>query len=113
MLHRLRVAPQPTHRTPRLLLRVPQHRLPAPVLLIPTCQPSANKFLVQVAPIRQDDLGGGAFAPIDVADLHRDRLSESQSAGKLLRACRMAASSRGRRSTKAESVLTRRCASFG
>src|ERR1019366_1236805 len=77
--HRLRVAPQPALRIPRLLLQIPQRRLPARVLLIPPCQPSANKCLVQVPPIRQDDLGGGAVAPINVADLHRDRLSASQS----------------------------------
>jgi hypothetical protein len=40
-------------------------------------------------------------------DLQRDRLSESQSPGNLLRTCRMAASSRGRRSSYAGSVLTR------
>src|ERR1017187_6269305 len=100
MLHWLRVAAQPMLRSPRFL-QIPQHRLPAPVLLIPPCQPSA-KFLVQVPPSRQDDLGGGAFALIDVADLHRDRLSESQSPVELLGSCPMAASSRGRRSTKAE-----------
>src|ERR1035437_4147270 len=94
MLHWLRVAPQPMLRSPRFL-QIPQHRLPAPVLLIPPCQPSANKFLVQVPPSRQDDLGGGAFAPINVADFHRHRLSESQIPGELLGACRMAASSRG------------------
>src|ERR1017187_5135749 len=99
---RLRIDPQSALRRPRFLLQIPQHRLPARVLLIPPCQPGANKFLVQVPPIRQGDLGGGAFAPIDVADLHRDRLSESQSPVELLGACPMAASSRGRRSTKAE-----------
>src|ERR1035438_10329327 len=85
-------------RRPRFLLQIPQHRLPARVLLIPPCQPSANKFLVQVRPIRQNDLGGGAFAPIDVADLHRDRLSESQSPVELLGACpRWTARSKRRR----------------
>src|SRR5664280_2691317 len=58
--HRLRIDPLPALRRPRLLLQIPQHRLPAPVLLIPPCQPGANKFLVQVPPIRQDDLGGSA-----------------------------------------------------
>ena len=90
--HRLRIDPLPALRRPRLLLQIPQHRLPAPVLLIPPCQPGANKFLVQVAPIRQDGLGGDAFVPVDVADLHRDRLSESQIPGELLGACRVAAS---------------------
>src|ERR1017187_7073475 len=112
-LHRLRVAPQPTLRIPRLLRQIPQHRLPACALLIPPCQPGANNLLVQVPPIRQDGLGGSAFVPIDVADLHRDRLSESQSPVELLGACPMAASSRSRRSTKAGSVLTCHCASYG
>src|ERR1039457_2993590 len=77
MLHWLRVAPQPMLRSPRFL-QIPQHRLPAPVLLIPPCQPGANKFLVQVPPSRQDGVGGSAFVPVDVADFLRDRLSESQ-----------------------------------
>src|ERR1035437_1611139 len=67
-----------------------------------TMPPSAIKCLVQVAPNRQDGLGSGAFVPVDAADFHRDRLSESQSPVELLGACPMAASSRSRRSTKAE-----------
>src|ERR1019366_4389159 len=75
-LHGLRGDPRPALRIPRLLLQIPQRRLPARVLLLPPCQPPprTNELLVQVPPIRQDDLGGGAIAPIDVADLHRDRL---------------------------------------
>src|ERR1017187_9717649 len=77
--NRLRIDPQPTLRIPRLLLQIPQHRLPARVSLISPCQAGADKLLVQVPPIRQDDLGGSAFVPVDAEDFHRHRLSESQS----------------------------------
>src|ERR1035441_8062338 len=76
--HRLRLAPQPTLSIPRLLLQIPQHRLPARVLLIPPRQPGANDLLVQVAPIRQDDFGDGALIAVDVTDLYSHHLSESQ-----------------------------------
>src|ERR1035441_3474217 len=82
--NRLRIAPQPTLRVPRLLLQILQYRLPARVSLIPPCQPGANKFLVQVPPIRQDDLGNGALIAVNVTDLHRHYLSESQIPGELL-----------------------------
>ena len=46
---------------PGLPLQILQHHFPARVPLIPPCQPGANDLLVQVPPIRQDDLGNGAL----------------------------------------------------
>jgi hypothetical protein len=80
--HRLRIDPQPPLSIPGLLLQILQHRLPLRVLLIPSRQPCANKFLIQVAPIRQDDFGDGALVAVDVAD--RDHLPEGQVPGELL-----------------------------
>src|ERR1019366_9020030 len=80
----LRLASQPTLSIPGLLLQILQYRLPACVLLIPPRQSGADKLLVQVAAIRQDDLGHRPFVAVDVADLHRHHLSESQIPGELL-----------------------------
>src|ERR1035441_9847819 len=81
---RLRLASQPTLSIPGLLLQILQYRLPSRIPLIPPCQPGTNKFLVQVSPIRQDDLSDGALIAVNVTDLYRHHLSESQIPGELL-----------------------------
>jgi len=54
-------------------------------LAIPPRQPGADKLLVQVPAIRQDDLRDRAAVPIFVVDLYGDGLAERQVAGELLR----------------------------
>lgn len=68
---RRRINPQSPHRLPRLLLQSREHLIRLGVLLVPPRESGADKLLVQVPAIGQDDFADEALVPIDIPDAHR------------------------------------------